>query len=190
MRVREWMSPGIVLVPSETHLMEALRCMNSKGIARLGVLHSGEVAGIVTRIDLYEQLEGGASGLLCRKSLADLLPRSVASVTPDDPLDRAAQLLFETGRSALPVLDGGQAAGAITPIDICRAFRHIFGARSLDAPSIMMMNAPRESDLLDQIRRRTDGSAIQTLLAYPASRREWQVMIRLGPGVPVKEKCA
>jgi CBS domain-containing protein len=190
MRVREWMSPGMVLVPSETPLMEALRCMNSKGLPRLGVLRSGQVAGIVTRVELYEQLEGSGSGLLCRRSLADLLPGVVAFLTPDDPLDRAAQLFSETGRPALPVLEGGAAAGAITPMDICRAFRHIFGARSPESPSIMMMNAPRESDLLDQIRQRTDGSAIQSLLVYPASGREWQVMIRLGPGAPKKEKCA
>ena len=190
MLVREWMSAGLVLVPSETPLMEGLRFMNSRGIPRVGILHSGQVGGIVTRLDLYEQLEGTASGLLCRKSLADLLPRSPAWVTLDDSLDRAAQLRFESGRSALSVLESsGAAAGAIAPLDICRAFRHIFGARTWDAPAVMMMNAPRESDLLDQIRRRTDGSSIQSLLAYPASIREWQVMIRLVPGAK-KEKCA
>ncbi|HXX92456.1 MAG TPA: CBS domain-containing protein, partial [Planctomycetota bacterium] len=189
-QVRDWMAPGMVLVPSDTPLIEALRCMNSKGIPRLGVLRAGQVWGVVTRIELYEQLEGTASGLLCRRSLADLLPATVSSLSPDDPLDRAAQLLFETGRPALPVLEGSAAAGVITPMDICRAFRHIFGVRSQDSPAIMLLNAPREVDLLDQIRQRTDGSAIQSLLAYPSSGREWQVMIRLGPVAPKMEKCA
>jgi len=196
MRVKDWMSPGIILIPAETQLMEALRFMNSKAIQRVGVMQGGEIVGVVARFELYEHLEGSCSGLLSRKCVGDAVPRALPAVSTDDPLDRAAQLLFDTGRPAIPVMEAGVAVGVLTPLDVCRAFRHAFGAHSGEASRIMLMNASRERDLLDEIRLRTEGSTIQSLLAYPVGR-EWQVMVRLGAAVPPAavpelrfEKCA
>jgi predicted transcriptional regulator len=190
MLVRDWMSPASITLPSEMQILEALRIMNSKGIPRIMVLHAGKVSGIVSSAELYEQLSEGSSTLLCRKSLADLLPASVAALAPDDPLDRAAQFLFETARFALPVLEHGSAVGVISAFDVCRAFRKVFSVRSEDAASLVMMNASRKNDLLEEIRHRTNGSAIQSLLAYPSSRQEWQVMVRLEPAESKLESCA
>ena len=196
MRVKDWMTPGIILIPAETQLMEALRFMNSKAIQRVGVMQGGEIVGVVARFELYEHLEGSCSTLLSRKCVGDALSGTRSTVMSDDSLDRAAQLLVETGRPAIPVMEAGVTAGVITPLDVCRAYRHIFGVRSEEAPRIMMMNASRDRDLLDEIRLRTKASAIQSLLAYPTGR-EWQIMVRLGAAVPPVaapgtrfEKCA
>ena len=183
MRVRNWMSPGIVLLTSDTSILEALRFMNSKGISRIGVIHAGHIAGVLSRDELYGQLESPGSTLISRKTIRDLCPTIPVFVTLDDTLDRAAQLFTESNAAALPVLDGPTAAGVITPWDVCRAFRQVFGLRPHDAPAtVVLLNVPRESDLLEQIGRRTHHESIQSLLAYPASVREWQVMIRLTAG--------
>jgi hypothetical protein len=80
--------------------------------------------------------------------------------------------------------------GVISAFDVCRAFRKVFSVRSEDAASLVMMNASRKNDLLEVIRHRTNGSAIQSLLAYPSSRQEWQVMVRLEPAESKLESCA
>ena len=181
MRVRDWMTPGVVLLTSETSILEALRFVNSKGIDRLGVIRAGHILGIVTRNELYAHLEGSTSTLVSRRTLGDAVPRIPVFLTIDDSLDEAARQFHETGRPALAVLDGGEAAGIITPWDLCRAFRQVFGPRLDEAPQVILLNASRERDLLDEIRHRTHHTPIQSLLAYPASGREWQVMIRLAP---------
>jgi predicted transcriptional regulator len=122
MIVRSWMSTRFVLLPIETVLPEALRFLNSKGIALVGVLRHGHIAGAVTRSEIYEMLESGdPMTLLSRKTLAAVVPPSATTVRADDPLERAARYIVERGLPAVPVMDRDEMIGVITPTDVCRA---------------------------------------------------------------------
>src|SRR3954470_6256370 len=194
------MSSKFVLLPIETSLPDALRFLNSKGINLVGVLRHGHMAGAVTRSEIYEMLESGdPMTLLSRKTLASVVPPSPTTVFADDPIDRAARLMSERGLPAVPVMQKDEMVGVITPPDICRALCEIMGARSPESSLVMTLTTSRNGDLLEEIRRRSQGLSIQSLLAYPTTNREWQVMLRMrsdspkpapSAAVPEWEKCA
>jgi predicted transcriptional regulator len=187
MIVRQWMSKAFVLLPIETSLPDALRFLNSKGIDLVGVLRHGHMAGAVTRAEIYEMLEtGDPMTLLSRKTLASVVPPTATTVFADDPVDRAARYIIERGLPAVPVMHRDDMVGVITPKDICRAMCEIMGsARLQDAPVVMTMTATREADLLEEIGRRSRGHSIQSLLAYPMSAKEWQVLLRMKAVAPL-----
>ena len=180
MIVRQWMSSKFVLLPLETSLPDALRFLNSKGIHLVGVLRHGHIAGAITRAEIYEMLESGdPMTLLSRKTLASIVPPSATTVFADDPIDRAARFITERGLPAVPVLQKDEMVGIITPTDICRAFCEMMGARAPEAPLIMTLSTSRQADLLEEIGRRSRGMSLQSVLAYPISPEEWQVMLRM-----------
>jgi CBS domain-containing protein len=200
MIVRQWMSSKFVLLPIETSLPDALRFLNSKGINLVGVLRHGHMAGAVTRSEIYEMLESGdPMTLLSRKTLASVVPPSPTTVFADDPVDRAARFITERGLPAVPVMQKDEMVGIITPSDICRALCEIMGARTPESSLVMTLTTSRNGDLLEEIRRRSQGLSIQSLLAYPTPNREWQVMLRMrsespkpapSAAAPEWEKCA
>jgi len=53
--------------------------------------------------------------------VADLMSRGVVSCGPNDPLSRAAQLMWDADCGCLPVVDGDRVIGIITDRDICMA---------------------------------------------------------------------
>jgi CBS domain-containing protein len=198
--VRQWMSSKFVLLPIETSLPDALRFLNSKGINLVGVLRNGHMAGAVTRSEIYEMLESGdPMTLLSRKTLSSVVPPSPTTVFADDPVDRAARFMSERGLPAVPVMQKDEMVGIITPTDICRALCEIMGARTPESSLVMTLTTSRNGDLLEEIRRRSQGLTIQSLLAYPTPNREWQVMLRMrseapkpapSAAAPEWEKCA
>lgn len=198
MLVHQFMSTKFVLLPIETSLPDALRFLNSKGIDLVGVLRYGHMAGAVTRSEIYEMLEtGDPMTLLSRKTLASVVPPSATTVFADDTIDRAARFIVERGLPAVPVMERDDMVGVITPTDICRALCVMMGTSTQDAPVVVNMSANRERDLLDEISRRSSGHALQSLIAYPKSSQEWQVMMRMKAAPPLAaspspemERCA
>lgn len=180
MIVSQWMSTRFALLPIETSLPDALRFLNTKGLNLVGVLRHGHMAGAVTRSEIYEMLESGdPMTLLSRKTLASVVPPSATTVFADDPIDRAARFIFERGLPAVPVLQKDEMVGVITPTDLCRALCEIMGARNQEASMVMTLTTPRTGDLLAEIGRRSQGLTIQSLLVYPTTNRDWQVMLRM-----------
>jgi predicted transcriptional regulator len=185
MLVRQWMSSKFAMLPVETSLPDALRHLNSKGMHLVGVLRQGHIAGAVTRAEIYEVLEtGDPMTLLSRRTLASVIPPSATVVFADDPVDRAARFIIERGLPAVPVLHKDDMVGIITPPDICRAFCEMLGSRAPDAPLLMTLTTSRDTDILEELGRRSRGCSIQSLLAYPTSSKEWQVMIRMRSDAP------
>jgi predicted transcriptional regulator len=185
MLVRQWMSSKFAMLPVETSLPDALRHLNSKGILLVGVLRHGHIAGAVTRAEVYEALEtGDPMTLLSRRTLASVIPPTATVVFADDPVDHAARFIIERGLPAVPVIHKDDMVGIITPLDICRAFCEMLGSRTADAPLRMTLTTSRETNLLEEIARRSRGCSIQSMLAYPTSSKEWQVMLRMRSEAP------
>jgi len=186
MIVRHWMSTKFVLLPIETSLPDALRFLNSKGISLVGVLRHGHMAGAVTRAEIYEMLESGdPMTLLSRRTLASVVPPSATMIFAEESLDRAARLIVERGLPALPVMDKDTMVGVLTPTDVCRAVSEMMGSRAGDAPVVMTMTTSRKAGLLEEIERRSRGHSIVSVVAYPISSQEMQVMLRMRADAPV-----
>jgi acetoin utilization protein AcuB len=119
-----------VTVMPETKLFEAQKTMRDGGFRRLPVVSKGRLVGIVTDRDLREAAPSRATTLsvfelnylLSRLTVKDVMKAPVLTVSPDDPVERAALLMNEHKISGLPVVDGTTLVGIITITDLLQAF--------------------------------------------------------------------
>lgn len=130
MLVSDWMVAEPVTVTPETKLFEAQKTMRDGGFRRLPVVSQGRLVGIVTDRDLREAAPSRATTLsvfelnylLSRLTVKDVMKAPVLTVSPDDPVERAALLMNEHKISGLPVVDGTALVGIITITDLLQAF--------------------------------------------------------------------
>ena len=137
MLVREWMTQDPTTVSATTPVMEAMQRLREGGFRRLPVVRDGSVVGIVTDRDLKEATPSKATTLsiyelnylLSKLLVKDVMVKSVITVAPDDPIERAALLMEEHRVSGLPVVEGGRLVGILTITDLLRAFVGFLGLR-------------------------------------------------------------
>lgn len=137
MLVREWMTRDPQTVSATTPVMEAMQRLREGGFRRLPVLRDGAVVGIVTDRDLKEATPSKVTTLsiyelnylLSKLLVKDVMVKSVITIGPEDPIERAALLMEEHRVSGLPVVDGGALVGILTITDLLRAFVGFLGLR-------------------------------------------------------------
>ncbi|HXX94374.1 MAG TPA: CBS domain-containing protein [Planctomycetota bacterium] len=178
MFVRSWMSTPVVALEERTPAADALELMQVKKIRRIPVLSDGRLVGILTQGDIQSVL--GPDEHTARRSqtrLGDIMTRSVQTVEPDDPLERAARIMLEKGIAGLPVVEGERVIGMITESDIFSAFTRIMGV--LETGGRVVMTIPEGDDLLEGVRTRTTGLSVRSLAAYPSPTGGWEVVVRV-----------
>jgi len=138
MLIKDWMTREPITITDETSMIKAIHLMKQHRFRRLPVLHQGQLVGMVTDRDLKEASPSKATTLdvhelyylLAELQVKEIMTRDPLSVSQDDTVERAAQLMLEHTISGLPVVDaGGQLVGIITQSDVFRAFMHITGIR-------------------------------------------------------------
>ncbi len=181
MLVKEWMSRDPVTITDETSMMKAILLMKQHRFRRLPVLHQGKLVGIVSDRDLKEASPSKATTLdvhelyylLAELQVKEIMTRNPITVSPEDTVERAAQLMLEHTISGLPVVDEkGDVAGILTQSDVFRAFMHItgiqqggvqFALRLEDQPGLI-------KEVVDLLRAR--GARFVSLLSSYATARE------------------
>lgn len=127
--VRDWMSRDVITVTPDTTVLEAGQIMVENSIRRLPVVDNGKLVGIVTYGDVRGARAASATGLdiwelsylLSRLTIREIMTPNPVTLSPDDTIGRAAQLLLHYMIGGLPVLDhDGTLAGIITESDIFR----------------------------------------------------------------------
>lgn len=127
--VRDWMSREVITVTPDTTVLEAGQILIEKAIRRLPVIEDGKLVGIVTYGDVRGARASSATGLdiwelsflLSRLTIREIMTPNPVTVSPDDTIGRAAELLLKYMIGGLPVLDHqGKLAGIITESDIFR----------------------------------------------------------------------
>jgi len=122
MRVSERMTKNIITVTPETTLSEALRIVHEKKIRHLPVVAEGRLVGIVTDGDLKKVSASEATTLsvwelnylLDRVKIKDFMIRDVISISPELPIDEAAELMIAHRIGSLPVVEDGKVVGILT----------------------------------------------------------------------------
>ena len=136
MLVKDWMSKDPVTINDDTSMMKAIHLMKQNRFRRLPVLQEGRLVGIVSDRDLKEASPSKATTLdvhelyylLAELQVKDIMTRDPVTVSPEDTVERAAQLMLENTISGLPVVDDqGGVVGILTQSDVFRAFMHITG---------------------------------------------------------------
>jgi acetoin utilization protein AcuB len=201
MLVKDWMSQNPVTITDETSMMKAIHLMKQNRFRRLPVLHENQLVGIVTDRDLKEASPSKATTLdvhelyylLAELHVKDIMTRNPVTVSSEDTVEHAAQLMLENTISGLPVVDGkGNLVGILTQSDVFRAFMHItgiqqggvqFALRLEDKPGLI-------KEVVDLLRTR--GARFVSLLTSYTSTREGfrDVYIRVKHLAPDAVKAA
>jgi acetoin utilization protein AcuB len=178
MLIKDWMTRDPITINEDTSMIKALHIMKEHRFRRLPVVSAGKLVGMVTDRDLKEASPSKATTLdvhelyylLAELQVREIMSRDPVSVSENDTVEHAAQMMLENTISGLPVVDaGGKLVGIITQSDVFRAFMHItgilqggvqFALRLEDRPGVLKEVA----DLL----RAKGGRMVSLLTTYPA----------------------
>jgi acetoin utilization protein AcuB len=137
MFVGNHMTSPVITVTPDLPFQEALNIMREKHFRRLPVVDkNGKLIGLVSERDLLYASPSPATSLsmwevnylLSKIKVDRLMSTSVITVSPDDILEDAAQLMVENKIGGVPVVDDEhRPVGIITETDIFRSFVSMFG---------------------------------------------------------------
>jgi len=123
MLVREWMTSPAIMVSPTMEAQEALDLMAELRFRRLPVEQEGSIVGIVTRGDLEAKL--GWDRLAWRRldrRVGDAMTPHPFTVGPEDPLEKAVELMLQHRIGGIPVVEHEKVVGIVTESDVFRAF--------------------------------------------------------------------
>jgi CBS domain-containing protein len=116
-QVKEVMTTRPVTLGRDASLVEAARLMRDRGIGDVIVVEGDDAEGIVTDRDIV--IRGVAEGADPNTTrLGQVVSGDLTSVAPDDPVERAIELMREKAVRRLPVLEGGKPVGVVSLGDL------------------------------------------------------------------------
>lgn len=119
-QVKELMTERPVTLDRDASLAEAARLMRDRGIGDVIVVDGEDAEGIVTDRDIV--IRGVAEGADPETTrLGQVVSPELVSVAPDDPVERAIELMRERAVRRLPVLEGGKPVGVLSLGDLAVA---------------------------------------------------------------------
>ena len=122
MKIKEAMNPNIITINSNTTPLEAFQKMYKEGIRRLFVMdNDGKPQGVVSYTDLIGVLGSiKPSKENIPQNIAEIMSRNIMTISVDDTIKNAANLMIRADISGLLVLEDNKPVGVITKTDICR----------------------------------------------------------------------
>ena len=139
MKVRDIMTREPIVAELPGTRDDVLRILVRDRVSGLPVVHSRtrELAGVVTRGDVFRRPE--------ETQLALVMTPDPITVEPDDDMSVAAGLFFDRRIHTLPVVDGVELVGVLTPTDLLRSIPDddtIVHDLALRAPSPVHASTP------------------------------------------------
>lgn len=123
MKIKEAMNRGVISVGLNTVPIEAFEKMYKEGIRRLFVMdEQGTPQGVVSYYDLIGILGSNKPSKEDKTSIKieDIMSDEIMTVSADDDIGDAANLMIRADISGLLVLEDEKPVGVITKTDICR----------------------------------------------------------------------
>ncbi|MFF9087484.1 CBS domain-containing protein [Streptomyces sp. NPDC014991] len=116
-KVREIMTAAPVAVGPQTSVVDVARLMRDQGIGVVLVAEDETLRGLVTDRDLVVRVvcEGGNIG---ERSVAEACSEDLVSLSPDDDVSRAVELMREHAVRRLPVVEDGRPVGIVSLGDL------------------------------------------------------------------------
>ena len=130
-RVRDVMTTGVVTVGRGTSYKQIATLLSEREISGVPVLaQDGQVAGVVSDVDLIAARDGGAARPLprparrqLRLTAGELMSAPAVTIQPDATISAAARLMSARNVRRLPVVDGnGRLEGIVTLRDLLSLF--------------------------------------------------------------------
>ena len=116
-RIREVMTESVVKLPSSASLFQAARQMRDADVGSVIVEDEGRVVGLVTDRDLV--VRALADGLDPETTpLSEVASTHLVTVSPEDDMDLAIELMIERSLRRVPVLERGKIVGIVSLGDL------------------------------------------------------------------------
>ncbi|MED1107080.1 CBS domain-containing protein [Bacillus paramycoides] len=115
-KVRELMSTNIVQCTPLDNVYEAAVKMKDEAIGMIPVVENEQVIGLVTDRDLV--VRGIAEKHPGSNKITDVMTTNIVSISPDDSIERATELMAQHQIRRLPVVEGGQFVGMLALGDL------------------------------------------------------------------------
>ena len=117
-RIRDVMTTNPETMPESTTVREAAETMRANDIGDVVVVDdNGTLSGILTDRDIVVRVV--AEGRDPRATrIGDVASRDLTAVSPDDPVDRAVQLMRDKAIRRLPAVDKGKPVGIVSIGDL------------------------------------------------------------------------
>lgn len=183
MNVRDVMTSRPISISPNQTLDQALSLMNKKNVRRLPVIDEGNLAGIITKSDIYSAVGGGSTKDLAKKlkeiKVSEVMSADVLTVSEYDTIENCALIMLNNKVSGLPVVDeDGEVTGIVTETDIFRTFVNIMGLHEGGARIVFKIDSPEH--LIDLLTRKMKNVAIRSLVCYKNKRdNDWSVIVRV-----------
>jgi CBS domain-containing protein len=117
LRVHQVMTAKPLALSAGTTLVDAAEVMREHQVGDVLVFDYGLLQGIVSDREITVRSVAEGFDPSCT-SLAEVCRRPLYSVTPDDTVGAAADLMRQRGVSRLVVLDDGSAVGIVSRVDL------------------------------------------------------------------------
>ena len=116
--IRDVMTTNPETLPESTTVREAAETMRANDIGDVVIVDdNGAISGILTDRDIVVRVVAeGRDPRVTR--IGDIASREMTAVSPDDPVDRAVQLMRERAIRRLPVVDKGKPVGIVSIGDL------------------------------------------------------------------------
>ena len=125
MKIHALMVSDPITIAAHASISEAIELMKINSIRHLPVVsEDNSLEGFLTLADLKQGLIPSMLGDL---NLRDLMIKEPITVSPEDDVEIAAQLIYKHKIGGMPVVDNSKLVGIITATDILRTFIDMMG---------------------------------------------------------------
>ena len=116
--IRDVMTTNPETLPESTTVREAAETMRANDIGDVVIVDdNGAISGILTDRDIVVRVVAeGRDPRVTR--IGDIASHELTAASPDDPVDRAVQLMRERAIRRLPVVDKGKPVGIVSIGDL------------------------------------------------------------------------
>lgn len=128
MKIQSLMIKNPITIGPNASVGEAIELMKANSIRHLPVINRGRrLIGFLTLADLKQGL---IPSMLGDVSLDDLMIKNPITVSPDNDIEFAAQLIYNHKIGGMPVVKDGKLVGIVTATDMLRTFIDMMGILS------------------------------------------------------------
>ncbi|MFI5005807.1 MAG: CBS domain-containing protein [Solirubrobacterales bacterium] len=126
--VRDYMTADPLTLEPEDSLMTALQVMRLRGVRRVPVVLGGVLMGLLVEGDLKRAEPSTLTGsheefnrVMESTAISRIMIQNPVTVTANQPLVEAVEILYNTKYGALPVMEESRVVGILTDNDSLRA---------------------------------------------------------------------
>ena len=129
LNIRTLMSNAPATIGPKDSVKRALDLMRTADVVELLVMDAGRLVGTVSERDIWQHCptstllldDQQAAELLEQFRVGGVMTLHPSVITPETPLSEATQLLAQSGRSGLPVVEEGTVVGFLRETNVMQA---------------------------------------------------------------------